>query len=93
MEVQVMLLELEVGILLTVSDKGRGIKREDLSKIFEKFYRVPTGNVHNIKGFGLGLNYVKAIVGRHGGEIVVYSVFGKGTTFKIYLPFDHNEIS
>jgi two-component system phosphate regulon sensor histidine kinase PhoR len=72
-------------ILLCVSDNGIGIKREHLNKIFDKLYRVPTGNVHNVKGFGLGLSYVKAICDMHHWEIQVKSRFGVGSQFTIVL--------
>lgn len=70
---------------LSVIDKGIGIKSEHLDKIFDKLYRVPTGNIHNVKGFGLGLNYVKAIVNSYGWDIKVKSKFGEGTCFIVLI--------
>ncbi|MFT4753866.1 MAG: two-component system phosphate regulon sensor histidine kinase PhoR [Salibacteraceae bacterium] len=85
-EIKIEVLNVVNTIAIKVSDTGIGIATEYLKKVFEKLYRVPTGNLHDVKGFGLGLNYVKTIVTRHLGSVDVKSVLGKGSTFIIYLP-------
>jgi len=79
-----------IGIIVYISDEGIGISAENAKYIYKKLYRISTGNVHNVKGFGLGLFYVKTMVEAHGGNIKLKSELKKGSTFEIFFPFNHN---
>jgi two-component system phosphate regulon sensor histidine kinase PhoR len=87
-QIQVLTQDSDNGILIRVKDNGIGISKVNQKKIFEKLYRVPTGDVHNVKGFGLGLSYVKFVVEKHGGNIAVESEVNRGSIFTIFLPFN-----
>jgi two-component system phosphate regulon sensor histidine kinase PhoR len=80
----------ESGIFLSVEDKGIGMSKTVQHHVFERFYRETTGNIHNVKGFGLGLNYVKAITDAHGGTVTVESELGQGSIFTVFLPFNND---
>jgi signal transduction histidine kinase len=86
------------ALIIYIEDNGVGISIENQQQVFNMLYRVPTGNIYTVKGFGIGLYYVKTIVEAHGGHIILKSELNKGSRFDVYLPFvsksskdnDHN---
>jgi len=86
LQIEISTLNVAEGIKISIADNGIGIAPEYQKYIFDKFYRVPTGNVHNVKGTGIGLYYVKVMTEAHGGTITVDSQVGKGTRFDIIFP-------
>ncbi len=88
-EINLLLKQNDHQLELIIQDKGIGIEKDLISKIFEKFFRVPQGNQHDIKGYGLGLSYVAGVIKKHQGKIEVNSQINKGTAFTISLPKNH----
>ena len=88
-EIHVETINVKGGIEIAIRDKGLGISREALRKIFDRFYRVPTGNLHDVKGFGLGLSYVQTMAIAHGGHVHAKSKPGAGSTFYLFLPLSY----
>ena len=91
-EIDVSLVSHKEHVSLSVSDKGIGIPKEYKGRIFEKFFRIPGGDRHNIKGYGLGLSYVNHIVQKHMGFVEVKSELGKGSTFTVHLPYKEADV-
>jgi two-component system phosphate regulon sensor histidine kinase PhoR len=73
-------------VQIKIQDNGIGMNKETVKRVFEKFYRAHTGNLHNVKGFGLGMSYVKTVIDVHKGHIKVDSTLGKGTCFTVDVP-------
>ena len=89
-EIQIRTWNTAEGIIISIEDNGIGISPEHQRNIFKNLYRVPTGDIHEVRGFGLGLYYVKTVVNEHKGAIEVKSELGKGSTFNLYIPFNNN---
>lgn len=87
LQIEITVNSINEGIIVSVKDNGIGISKDDQKRVFEKLYRVPKGNLHDVKGFGLGLNYVKNIVEKHQGSIDLKSELNIGSEFRLFLPF------
>ena len=92
LEIIIETIDMNKGVQIVITDSGIGMNKDDQKRIFEKFYRVSTGNLHDVKGFGLGLSYVKAITDAHRGKVYVESEIGKGSNFTVFFPHDLNDM-
>ena len=92
-QIEISSSQTDEGVELRFRDKGLGIPKEFLGKVFERLFRVPTGNVHDVKGFGLGLSYVKNVVERHHGTIYAESELNGGSTFVMNLKSNPNPLA